>query len=236
MQKLMLAVFGAVCVLASAQYESYGNDGHKLQIKHSWEQKGYKGDEYGKGGDGYGKRQEGSSSRYFEMQVNKGMTAYHAYWPIELLNGLLCIGYERKYEPKKYEVYTSDDKYDTNNYKKNDYKYETRYEPMIKYEDNYKKNDYKYESKYEPMIKYEDNYKNDDYKYETKYEPIVKYEDNYKSDNYGKYQERYEPKKYEIKYDSYNTRIMDDLKKYETRDSYYSNDKYDTKKNCYGCY
>ena len=151
---------------------------------------------------------------------------------IKLLNGLLCIGYERKYEPKKYEVYKSDDKYDNDNY--NTYKYESRYQPMIKYEDNYK-NDDKYESKYEPMVKYVDNYKND-YKYVTKYQPMVTYEDNYEGDNYGKNQIRYEPKKYEIKYDSYNTRIMDDLKKYETRDSYYSNDKYDTKKNCYGCY
>ena len=84
MQKLMLAVFGAVCVLASAQYESYGNDGHGLEIKHSWQQKGYgKGDGYGygNGGEGYGKQQEGRSKRYFAMQVNKGMIFYHQAWP-----------------------------------------------------------------------------------------------------------------------------------------------------------
>src|SRR5690242_17087747 len=95
MQKLLFAVFGAVCVLTSAsEYRSsgdrsygdrsyggqsngrsYGGD-DKLEIRHSSQEKSYgKGDGYGKGDDnGYGKSQEGYSTRFFELQSNKGKT------------------------------------------------------------------------------------------------------------------------------------------------------------------
>lgn len=76
MQKLVFALFGAaLCVLATAQY-----DDHKLEIKHTWEEKDYKSDDKGYDGykknDGYGKKQEGHSSRYFSMESNKGQFIY----------------------------------------------------------------------------------------------------------------------------------------------------------------
>ena len=80
MQKIVCALFGlSLCVLASAQYgkydDSYGKsqtDGYKTEIKHSWEEKDYKGDDkYGKS-EGYGKKLDGQSSRYFVLESKKG--------------------------------------------------------------------------------------------------------------------------------------------------------------------
>ncbi|XP_054164771.1 uncharacterized protein LOC128962422 [Oppia nitens] len=131
MQKLLLVLFVAsLCLVVSGQYgRSYDSHNDKTEIKHTWSDKK---DDYGKGGYGksdgygYGKQQEGHSTRYFQMDSNKG--------------------YGRKYDDNSYKAMDSYKSYDdrSDNYKKYDsYKMDDYNNDNKKYANNYRMDSYK---------------------------------------------------------------------------------------------